>query len=112
MPLLKIETNVEVTDPNEMLAALSSTTATMLGKPENYVMVTMRHNPEMLFAGTSAPLAYIELKSLGLPEERTAEFSATLCELVTRHLDVPAARTYIEFSNPERHMWGWNSTTF
>lgn len=112
MPLLKLETNVELTKSQNVLAAFSAATASMLGKPERYVMVTLQHNPTMLFAGNNDPLAYLELKSLGLPEDRTAEFSATLCELVTQHLGIPAARIYIAFSTPPRHMWGWNSTTF
>ncbi|MDQ6972642.1 MAG: phenylpyruvate tautomerase MIF-related protein, partial [Mariprofundaceae bacterium] len=66
----------------------------------------------MLFAGSVAPAAYVQLKSLGLPAEKTSDFSATLCALLGDVLDVEAARIYIEFSAPERHMWGWNNTTF
>ncbi len=112
MPLLKIETNVPVDDSQAMTTDCSRTVAEMLGKPERYVMVSLQHNPAMLFDGNDAPLAYLELKSLGLPEDRTADFSATLCALMNKHLGVPADRTYIEFSSPPRHMWGWKSATF
>ncbi|MCK5919804.1 MAG: hypothetical protein KAG66_02615, partial [Methylococcales bacterium] len=40
------------------------------------------------------------------------EYSRALCELVENELGIPADRIYIEFSNPERHMWGWNEGTF
>jgi hypothetical protein len=66
----------------------------------------------MCFAGTQAPLAYAEVKSLGLPEERTQEFSAGLCELLRAELGVQPDRIYIEFSSPPRHLFGYNSTTF
>ena len=112
MPLLTIETNARAATPSAVVTEFSAAVASMLGKPESYVMVSLRHNPSMLFGGSDEPLAYLELKSLGLPRDRTAEFSATLCELVEKHLGVGAARTYVEFAGPERHMWGWNSATF
>ncbi len=113
MPLIKIETNQALPeDTAALLRQASAAVAGMLGKPESYVMVSLTHNPHMSFAGSSAPLAYVELKSLGLPEPRTPGLSATLCEFLEAHLEIPAERVYIEFSGPERHLWGWNSATF
>jgi phenylpyruvate tautomerase PptA (4-oxalocrotonate tautomerase family) len=63
-------------------------------------------------AGNRDPLAYLELKSIGLPAQRTKEFSALLCDLVSRELDIPPDRVYIEFSDAPRAMWGWNGGTF
>ena len=112
MPLLTLETNIQPDDISTCLAELSGMTAKMLGKPENFVMVTRRYNPDMLFAGSNQPLAFLQLKSLDLPEDRTAEFSDALCELVRKHLGIQPSRVYIEFISPDRHMWGWNSATF
>lgn len=75
-------------------------------------MVALNHNPQMLFAGDDSPLAYLELKSIGLPADRTADFSKALCELITQHLQIPSDRIYIEFSDAQRHMWGWDAGTF
>ena len=114
MPLLKIQTNqnVEQTQHQALLKQLSAAVAQMLGKPERYVMVSLEHNPAMLFAGDDAPLAYLELKSIGLPEDRTAVYSTALCQQVSDSLDIPQDRIYIEFAGVERHMWGWNGWTF
>lgn len=114
MPTLKIQTNVALPPPRRasLLQDASSSVAALLGKSEGYVMVSLEINPDMCFARSSAPLAYLELKSLGLPEARTAEFSAALCELVGEHCGVSAERVYIEFSSPERHLFGWNAKTF
>ncbi|MCU7906363.1 MAG: hypothetical protein KZQ76_11090 [Candidatus Thiodiazotropha sp. (ex Epidulcina cf. delphinae)] len=114
MPLLKITTNREMnqTDLPNFIKQASTTVADMLGKPEKYVMVSYEFNPDMLFAGTSASSAYLELKSIGLPGERTSEFSQVLCDLIQRQLQIPKERVYIEFSNAERHLWGWNGATF
>lgn len=114
MPLLSIETNqsLDQSKIQAFLALASAKTAEILGKPESYVMVKLNSNPEMMFAGNQQPLAYVELKSLGLPEDRTADFSAALCELLSSQLDIPADRIYIEFKNGIRHLWGWNGATF
>ncbi|MCK9529891.1 MAG: phenylpyruvate tautomerase MIF-related protein [Gammaproteobacteria bacterium] len=114
MPLLKIQTNVDVpaADRQTLLANASRATATVLGKPEAYVMVTLEANHPMLFAGTDAPLAYLELKSIGLPEDRTRDFSAKLSDIVEAHLHIPKNRIYVEFASAAAHMWGWNGETF
>ncbi|MDX1335928.1 MAG: phenylpyruvate tautomerase MIF-related protein [Gammaproteobacteria bacterium] len=114
MPLLSIETNQTLDDAQlaSLLSSASARTAEILGKPESYVMVRLSNNPNMMFGGNQQPLAYVELKSLGLPEDQTAEFSASLCDLLTTQMDVPADRIYIEFKNGARHLWGWNGATF
>ena len=114
MPLLSIETNIGLASQQipELLHTASATVAEQLGKPERYVMVRFAHNPHMLFAGADEALAYLQLKSIGLPESTTADLSATLCELVADHLGVNADRVYIEFTDVVRSMWGWNSGTF
>lgn len=114
MPLLKIETNQPLdTDVQTRLTGKASQqVAALLGKPERYVMVSLQVNPAMLFGGNNDPLAYLELKSIGLPEARTAELSQALAELMNSELGLPAERVYIEFADAPRNMWGWNGGTF
>jgi len=114
MPLLRITTNQEIASDRqqEITRQLSTLVAEMLGKPESYVMVVLQINPAMSFAGSHDPLAYIELKSLGLPEDKTTDFSGSLCQHVEHLMNILPNRTYIEFSSPARHFWGWNSGTF
>jgi phenylpyruvate tautomerase len=114
MPILKIQTNAETAGDRRgpFLRAASSTMAEILGKPESYIMVLLQTNPDMLFAAEDAPLAYLELKSLGLPEDNTPTLSAALCALMEEHFGVPPERVYIEFSSPPRHLFGWNGGTF
>lgn len=114
MPYLNIQTNITL-DPEQqstLLTAASAAVAAALGKPESYVMVALQCEVAMLFAGSDQPLAYLELKSLGLPRQRTAELSETLCGLLEASVAIPTARIYIEFADPERSMWGWNGGTF
>jgi phenylpyruvate tautomerase PptA (4-oxalocrotonate tautomerase family) len=114
MPLLKIQTNapIDADTQKTLVGKASQQVASMLGKPERYVMVSLEHNPAMLFGGSDAPLAYLELKSIGLPESRTAELSQGLADLMNAELQLPADRVYIEFADAPRAMWGWNGGTF
>jgi phenylpyruvate tautomerase PptA (4-oxalocrotonate tautomerase family) len=112
MPLLKIQTNQPPSDPSRLLSRASALVAELLGKPERYVMVALEPNPSMLFGGDAAPLAYLELKSIGLPGDRTRELSAALTRLVEQDLGVAPDRVYIEFADAPRHLWGWNAATF
>lgn len=114
MPLLRITTNKSINsdEQQKIVALLSSTVSSILNKPEDYVMVILHCEAAMQFAGSTAPLAYLELKSLGLPEDKTADFSSALCALISDQLGIEPNRTYIEFSSPPRHFWGWNKTTF
>ena len=114
MPLLKIQTNIEVDQAQQerLLGQLSALTARELGKPEQYVMVILEADMPMLFAGNGEPTMYMELKSIGLPEQQTAALSQSLCQAIHAATDIPAGRIYIEFSNAARHLWGWNGATF
>jgi len=114
MPYLSIQTNVMMDDAGQeaLLEKTSKTVASILEKPESYVMVSLNSASAMRFAGTDAPMAYLQLKSLGLPEAQTGAFSQALCELMQAELGIDSGRVYIEFSGPERHMWGWNRSTF
>ncbi len=115
MPFLRLQTNLEIDEAtgNALCRHLSIRIADWLGKPERYVMVAIEPRPRaMCFAGDDGPCAYLELKSLGLPDDRTGELSRLICETLEERLGIDASRVYIEFGSPPRHHWGWNRSTF
>ncbi|MDQ6966087.1 MAG: phenylpyruvate tautomerase MIF-related protein [Mariprofundaceae bacterium] len=112
MPFLSVQTNVPVDDENALIKRLSLQAAELLGKPESYVMGHLQAGASLCFAGSCDAAAYVQLKSLGLPEAQTADFSGRLCRVLQDEIGLDASRIYIEFSAPERHMWGWNGGTF
>ncbi|MBC8519551.1 MAG: hypothetical protein H8D24_03985 [Gammaproteobacteria bacterium] len=114
MPYLNIETNVSLDhDEKERLMADSSKLlADLLQKPEGYVMISIRTDANLMFGGTTDPCAYLEFKSLGLPESSTQFFSDAITKLLGARTGIHSNRIYIEFSAPARHMWGWNGGTF
>ena len=113
MPYLKIQTNIPMPPKvvQELLKKASYTVALHLGKPETYMMVAVQPSTPMLFTGTDAPLAYLELKSIGLPQAKTGELSKTLSELLEKELSIPKDRVYIEFASTSGSMWGWDGGT-
>ncbi|MFP4470827.1 MAG: phenylpyruvate tautomerase MIF-related protein [Bacteroidales bacterium] len=112
MPFFKMQSNETFLNPDEILEKASRLIAEVLEKPEKYVMVEMRENSRMLFGGNKDPLFYCELKSIGLPKDRTKEISKKITEFISNETGVSPERIYIEFSDAERPMWGWNGGTF
>ena len=114
MPFLRIQTNatIEATRLEPLLKKASQLAARELGKPEQYMMVGCETVRAMLFAGSSQPAAFLELKSIGLPAGKTAVLSDQLCELVGSELGVPRDRIYLNFADVPASHWGWNGETF
>jgi phenylpyruvate tautomerase len=117
MPLLQIRTSTPPPAPaavKDLLLEVSARVARHLGKPERYVMTALESAVPMSFAGdAAAPVAYLELKSVGrLTPQQTQTISTDLCGLIEQRLGVPAGRIYIEFAAAEGYLWGWNGGTF
>lgn len=112
MPYLKLLSNEELLHADQLIGKASKLVADILGKPEKYVMVSFHEKQQMLFSGTDEPMFFCELKSIGLPADRTKEISEKLTGFLARETGVSRDRIYIEFANAERHMWGWNGSTF
>ena len=112
MPLLQIVTNTTIENNIKFSEKASMLTADILGKPESYVMVRVQDKQSLIFSGNNKPAAHVQLKSLGLAEDKTAEYSSSLCRFIHQELNIDKARIYIEFINPERHLWGWDGKTF
>lgn len=114
MPLMTLKTNVDLSDLqlDSLLPQCSALVSKLLGKPESYVMVAIEGGISMSFAASTDALAFIELKSLGLPDNRTTELSRGLCKFINESLGIPSDRIYIQFSSPARHHWGWDEKTF
>lgn len=114
MPLIRIESNQRLGPEAEKTLAkdLSAFAADRLGKPESYVMVHLHLDQIMAFAGSDAPLANVEVKSIGLQTAQIADLSKALCEFLEQRLGIAPARVYIQFSAVPGELWGWNGTTF
>ncbi len=114
MPLLKLRTNVSIgADKTEaVMRELSGLLAEATSKPERYVMVEVKGDRNMIFGGSTAPLAYVECKSIGLSTAQAKSLAQSIPLLLGTELQIDSDRVYIEFSNHPAELWGWNGSTF
>ena len=114
MPYLKIQTNkpIDGAASQPFLKKASRLVANELGKPEDYVMVGLGPSTAMLFAGSGEPAAFVELRAIGLPANKTGDLSRVLCELIESELGIAKDRVFINFADYPANLWGWNGETF
>ncbi|NJM66830.1 MAG: hypothetical protein HC851_14780 [Acaryochloris sp. RU_4_1] len=116
MPLIKVQSSVaqpETAVIETLLKQLSAQLAQHLGKPESYVMTAFEAETPMTFAGTTEPVCYVEIKSIGtMSGTQTQAMSQEFCQRLETALGVPKQRIYIEFTDAKGMMWGWNGSTF
>jgi phenylpyruvate tautomerase len=114
MPLLKLETTVTLSESEreQLLAPLSKIITDSIGKPEQYVMVTIGQ-AAMSMSGKSGDAAFVDIRSIGgLTGDVNRQLSQKICALLVQTLRVPQNRIYLNFSDIEAGNWGWNATTF
>jgi len=115
MPSFNIQTNVPLDGvvTSDILKDASKAVARILGKPESYVLISLRGGIPMSFGGTEEPAAYGELISIGgVGPATNKELSAAISEILETKLSVPPSRFYIKFFDVKRSDMGWNGSTF
>ncbi|PPJ64092.1 phenylpyruvate tautomerase MIF-related protein [Cuspidothrix issatschenkoi] len=100
MPLIKVKTSVSTPEKSQiesLLKVLSAKLAQHTGKPESYVMKAFEAEVPMTFAGTTEPVCYLEIKSVGtMKPEQTKAMSQDFCQEINQFLNVPKNRIYID----------------
>jgi len=114
MPLLKLETTVVLTDEKRkaLLASLSKAVAGTIGKPEQYVMVSMSQ-AAMVMSGKAGGAAFVDIRSIGgVTGDVNRKLSQQICKLLNDSLGIAPDRVYLNFTDVEASNWGWNGSTF
>ncbi|MFH1147068.1 MAG: phenylpyruvate tautomerase MIF-related protein [Pseudomonadota bacterium] len=114
MPLMKVATSVALPDEkrNELLASLSKILAETIGKPEQYVMVTIS-TESMIMSGQKGDSAFADVRSIGgLNRDVNRKIAQRLCALLKESLGIPPDRVYVNFADIASSNWGWNGSTF
>ncbi len=112
MPFFKISTSIAITgeQKNTVIKAMHKLVVSELNKPDKFVMTAIQDEVVMHFGEADEPAAFVEFKSIGLPD--TKKLSAAICDLINEHLDLSPDRVYIEFVDEPRDKFGYNGTTF
>jgi phenylpyruvate tautomerase len=114
MPLLKIQTNTNISTAQKdaLLERGAQLVVDELNKPLDYVQVIVEGSQHIAFAGSIDKAAFVELRSLGLPEGTPAALSAAIAKLLEDVLDISPKRLFVNFFDLEHANWGWNGGTF
>jgi phenylpyruvate tautomerase PptA (4-oxalocrotonate tautomerase family) len=114
MPLLKLETTVVLTEEKRqaLLGSLSKIVGETIGKPQQYVMVTVSQ-AAMQMSGSPGEAAFVDVRSIGgLNGDVNRKLSQKVCKLLTDSLGVAPNRIYLNFADIDAGHWGWNGSTF
>lgn len=113
MPLLKLDTSVALSDEmkRDLLPKLSKIVAETIGKPEEYVMVTIGSSA-ILMSGRSGDAAFVDIRSIGgLSQNVNRQLSQKICLLLKDSLGLAADRTFLNFTDVDASNWGWKNST-
>ena len=114
MPLLRLETTAALSDDKTkaLLSSLSKAVAGTIGKPEQYVMVTIS-KAAMLMSGKPGEAAFVDIRGIGgLSDDVNRKLSQQVCKLLNDSLGIPPDRIYLNFTDIDAAHWGWNGSTF
>jgi len=107
-----MSTAVSEEDRAKMLKQLSRLVAETIGKPEQYVMVTVSHS-DLLMSGQLGKAAFVDLRSIGgLSGEVNRKLTAGICQILDDVAGIPANAVYVTFMDVRASHWGWNRATF
>lgn len=109
MPHIDISTNASVAPKvgQKLLGDVVSLTETLLAKPKNVTMARIAGDALIAFQGSLEPAAFVRIAAIGLPalDARNA-LVAGISALLDEVLGVPAARTFVVFTDVPRDQWG------
>jgi phenylpyruvate tautomerase len=111
MPLFKIFSNVDLPDRKAFIIKATAEVAKILGKDQKWVMVVFVPNLDLVFSASEEPAIYAELKSIGLPKDKIGSIAGKIMQFLELETGVAPSRMFIEFTDVQRDMWGWNGNT-
>jgi phenylpyruvate tautomerase len=114
MPYVSIQTNQSIPPEkqNALLAAVSDLVSSQLGKSEEYVMAATIRGSSMIFARDHSPAAFVELSSIGVPDEKRNSLCSGLTELISAHTAIPSNRIHVVLADISPRLWGYQGKPF
>lgn len=96
----------------KILSELSQLVAQSMGKPQNYMMVSIAES-KINISGSQNAAAFADLRSIGGINAATSKMlSQKLCDYLHKELAIDKERIYCNFTDIPASNWGWNGTTF
>ncbi|XP_065864062.1 uncharacterized protein [Euphorbia lathyris] len=99
MPCLYISTNVSLDgmDTDPIFSDATKAVASIIGKPEHFVMVILKGSVGISFNGNKEPAAYAEVVSMGgINKQVKRNLIETLGTILKNRLSIPTARFFLK----------------
>ncbi|XP_071378912.1 D-dopachrome decarboxylase [Centroberyx affinis] len=113
MPFIDLESNLPASKFSEdFLKKLCSTTAGVLGKPEDRMNLVVKPGVPMLIGGSCSPCAVLSVSAIGVTDtaDKNKEHSAKIFQFLTGELGLTEDRIVIRFYALEPHQVGKKGT--
>ncbi len=113
MPFIDSKISVKVSDKKkEIIKAKLGEAASIIGKPERFVMIGFDDDYTLYFGGNKMEKAvYVSVDVLGSSNSpQTEAMTAKICEIYEAELGIPASNIYVEYRSTTD--WGWNGRNF
>jgi phenylpyruvate tautomerase len=114
MPYLLIQTNKGIGEEEQsrLVTEACKIVATALNKPEKYVMIAWTPVPKMTFDSDPSGAAFLELRSIGIPESGRQKLPGELAKCMAEHLGIDADRVYLVMMDVPGKYWAQGEQTF
>ena len=113
MPFIDSKITVSVSEEKkEKIKSEFGKAISILHKPESYLMVGINDSYDLWFAGKKLEKgAYVSVDVFGdVSASDSNKMSGAICEILTKELDIPGDKIYVEYRGT--HNWGWNGNNF
>ena len=113
MPFINTNTNVEISDEKrEELKSKLGQPIRLLGKSEDWLMLSFEDKSDMYFKGdSSSPMAFVDVSVFGHPDDSSCEkMTVELCSIYNDVLGISPDKLYVKYSGSTQ--WGWNNMNF
>ncbi|MBQ9516795.1 MAG: hypothetical protein IJR60_01795 [Eubacterium sp.] len=113
MPYVDLKTNKPLTGEviEQVKSDLGNAICAIPGKSEAWLMVRVEGDSNMFFKGSGDDCAMFDVSIFGSASDSAYDnLTQRICKISEERLGVPAARTYVKYS--EYAHWGWNNMNF
>ncbi|MCR5214323.1 MAG: hypothetical protein K6E10_07885 [Eubacterium sp.] len=113
MPFIDSKITVKVSDDKkESIKAKLGAAASIIGKPETYVMVGFDDEYTLYLGGKKLEKgAYVSVDVFGgSNSSRADDMTAKICQILEEELGIPGNNVYVEYRSTTD--WGWNGSNF
>lgn len=113
MPFINSKITVKVSEEKrESIKAKLGQAASIIGKPESFLMVGFEDEYCLYFAGNKLEKgAFISVDVFGSVASDVADrMTARICEIYEEELGIPGNNIYVEYRGTGN--WGWNGRNF